>query len=207
MELRIGDATLRFAHDEDTGQLGAVVELQAWHGFACDNSRDELRGARVQLVLAPPDHGRTAEPAGYEQAIAWLFAHQETTRQSVLDAIAGYIDVLRDDYGIDDDELDAFRSVEQLHRMVDLSFVHVYPQSRAGLPYLGFELECNWDPEHGCGLLLHGAEVLDVGGAESAESVDPAGEHDAPVVMRLPDGRRGSHRRSPRRPPPGGVRP
>ena len=180
MDLKIGDATLTFTGDGDAGRRVAVVELPAWRGFASDNSRTELQGARVQLVLAPADPAVPAELADrahYERAVPWLFAHQEAARQAVLDAVAGYIDVLRNDYGVEDDELDAFRSADQLRAMIDPSFVHVYPQHRDGLPFLGVELECNWDPEHGCGALLHGTVVLDVGGAETARAADLVDEH------------------------------
>ena len=37
-----------------------------------------------------------------------------------------------------------------------------------GKPFIGVELGCAWDAEHGVGVLLHGAKALGVGGADTA---------------------------------------
>lgn len=65
-----------------------------------------------------------------------------------------HINVLREDYQIDDEELNAYTDSAQLVCMVDISFVRFYPQSKDGLPYFGLELECNWDPDGGCRIMF-----------------------------------------------------
>lgn len=46
-----------------------------------------------------------------------------------------------------------------------LTTVHVLSASLDGKAYVGFELGCDWDEEHGAGVLLHGKRVVDVGHA------------------------------------------
>lgn len=51
---------------------------------------------------------------------------------------------------------------------VHVSTLYVHPVSRDGIPYVGIELSCPWDEEHGLGVLMHGPRVVDLGGADTA---------------------------------------
>jgi hypothetical protein len=46
--------------------------------------------------------------------------------------------------------------------------VHILPVERDGLGYIGFELGCSWDEEHGVGVMLHGGRIIDIGSADTA---------------------------------------
>ncbi len=37
-----------------------------------------------------------------------------------------------------------------------------------GKPFIGVELGCDWEAEHGIGILLHGEKPLEIGGADTA---------------------------------------
>ena len=52
--------------------------------------------------------------------------------------------------------------------MVGLHEVHVHQLQKEGLPYVGYELGCRWDEEHGLGVLMHGSRVVEVGDAGTA---------------------------------------
>lgn len=56
--------------------------------------------------------------------------------------------------------------VAGLRPLVGLTCVHVLSVSRAGVAYVGFELGCEWDTEHGAGVLTHCARVV---GTEQAD--------------------------------------
>jgi hypothetical protein len=45
-------------------------------------------------------------------------------------------------------------------------YVHAIEEDRK--PFLGIELGCTWEEEHGLGILLHGAKVLKIGHADTA---------------------------------------
>jgi hypothetical protein len=52
--------------------------------------------------------------------------------------------------------------------LIGLHTIYVHQVQKAGLPYVGFEFGCTWDTEHGLGALMHGARVVEIGGAETA---------------------------------------
>jgi hypothetical protein len=169
MEIDVGGRKLKFAFDEDRGALVVPFKLPAWAGFKSENSQPDLRGERVMFVLAPesPD-AELASADRYARAIGWFLDHQEPVKAAALEAIAAWIETLRDE-GIEDEELEDFSSPKQLASMIDLSYVHFYPQGKSGEPYFGLELECNWDPESGCGVMFHGTSVVETGVSDSVQ--------------------------------------
>ncbi len=158
---------LEFRQNEDEYVLR--VKLALWKDFASDHSEPGRQGEKASFVLQAVDDSLAPE-ANYAAAIRWFLTHQTEIQQQALGAIHTYIlDVLIGEYELDDEELLSYRTSDQLSSMMDLSYVRFYPQSKDGLPYFGLELECNWDPEHGCGVMFHGAKVVDIGMAETVQ--------------------------------------
>jgi hypothetical protein len=171
MQLNVANACLVFRIDEEMEQYVSEGTLSSWAGFHSENSREGLEGENVLFVLESESyetHPNLAPRENYERALEWLLANEADVKTSALQGIRNFIDVMLNEYGIKDEELSSVSSVSQLSSMVDLSFVRVYPHSNDGKPYFGFEFECNWDPEHGCGVLLHGPTALAAGGSEAA---------------------------------------
>ena len=184
MNFTIEQTPLSFQFDNDLNQTVCRIALSAWEGFSSENSRPGCEGAKVILVLEPESyeaHPQLAPSNKYEQALGWLLSHQNEAKEAVLSGIMQHIETMRSEYGIEDEELNEIQSVGQLRDVVDPSFVRVYPHFRAGLPYIGFELECNWDPEHGCGILINGLDVVDAGVSDSAQSIDAIVDHGGAV--------------------------
>lgn len=174
MNLTFDEASLIFAFDEELDQTVCRAQLEAWTGFSSENSRAGCESEHVIFILEPTSyetHPDLAPAERYQAALAWLLAHQAEARDTVLRGIMSFIETMRSEYGICDEELDAIDSAAHLTNKVDLSFVRIFPHSKAGVPYLGFELECNWDPEHGCGVLIRGTTVVDAGVSDSAQSI------------------------------------
>jgi len=46
--------------------------------------------------------------------------------------------------------------------------IHVLGVAKGGVAYVGLELGCDWDEEHGAGLMLHKARIVKVGGADTS---------------------------------------
>lgn len=44
------------------------------------------------------------------------------------------------------------------------------------MPYIGYEFGCEWEEEHGLGVLMHGTKVIEVGFAETAHTLWIAGK-------------------------------
>jgi hypothetical protein len=55
-----------------------------------------------------------------------------------------------------------------LREHVELRTVHFHDAVRGRTPYLGYELRCSWDDEHGLGAMMHGTRVVQRGGADTA---------------------------------------
>ena len=172
MKFTINGNTLVFQYDEEVNQTICHSSLESWADFTSENSREECEGKNIIFVLEPEDYNvqsSLAPSEKYEAAIGWLLSNQVKARDTVLTGVMSHIETLRSEYGIDDEDLNEVVSTDQLGNMIDLSYVHIFPHSKAGAPYLGFEMECNWDPDNGCGVLIHGLSVVDTGISEAVQ--------------------------------------
>lgn len=167
MKIDIEGKPIEFQHDDDRGGMVAPYALPAWAGFS--HNQPGLEGARVLFMLQPDDDEELADARCYSAAIAWFLARQEAVKAAALDAILGFTAKLREEYGIEDEDLDELSSASQLPPLLGLSFVHIWPHTKGGLPYFGLELECSWDVEHGCGVMFHGTRVVDIGGSDAVQ--------------------------------------
>jgi hypothetical protein len=157
------EGSLAFAYDPERGELVAAVELAAWAGYSCAHSSGEFPGGRVLLRLRGLDDAELDEPdLVHHAAVRWLLAHDQGLHDTILAALARYAPTLKahlEDYG-DDESLRLLKSPQGWKRLIDLSYVDVFPYTRDGMPYLAFEFESNWDPEHGFKLLVNGPRVV-----------------------------------------------
>jgi hypothetical protein len=65
-------------------------------------------------------------------------------------------------------------SVDDFRKMMGLSRVYVRPYAVEGLAYIGLECGCDWEEEHGLGIVLHGTRIIEIGEADIAFSWRPA---------------------------------
>jgi hypothetical protein len=70
-------------------------------------------------------------------------------------------------FGLDDD-FPAIANEHDLKRNVGLFAINVHQLNADGVPYLGYEFGCEWDREHGAGVLMHGTTAVEVGLADTA---------------------------------------
>ena len=73
-----------------------------------------------------------------------------------------------------EDRMPELHSPSDLKTLIGLSTIHVLSVERDGLAYVGFEFGCEWEEEHGLGVMLHGNRIIDVGSAEEAFSTSIA---------------------------------
>jgi len=155
----------------------ARAKLVSWEGFL---ARDGAYGSRrssfpsdgsVTVCFAP--EGRDCEPLLPSELalIRWFFEHEPGVSDSLQRALVEAYPDLRDQYECEADEespLPETRDIDDLKQVVGLHSVNIHQVSRSGVPYIGFELGCNWDEEHGLGVLMHGTQVVKIGGADTA---------------------------------------
>lgn len=180
LELAVGEKRFRFTFDDALDRAVCKIKLSSWAGFRSANGHGGSEGEDVLLLLESGNYDSPPELAPisiYEEAIGWLLAHDFEIRDAILRGVLGFVDVMRNEWGIRDEELDTVSTTEHLTSMLDPSLIRVFPISKDGVPYFGYEFECNWDPEHGCGVLVHGSAVVSAGIGESAQALDAIEDH------------------------------
>jgi hypothetical protein len=167
---------MEFRIEEGDYAWSAWARFDSWIGYRVesDGSAAGEGDGRVQIVFAP--EGRDEAPLLPEERAlaAWLLDHEPAVSERVKDAIHAEYLRLRDSdaYGYAPEDrartMPAVAAREDMKRLVALHSVNVHQVARDGVPYLGFELRCSWDPEHGLGVLTHGERIVSVGGADTA---------------------------------------
>ena len=122
-------------------------------------------------MITPPRPPHLDAPPAKEQAAAYQYLkdNEAAVACSVLDAIYDDYPRLRDMYGAV-----GMPANPDLRKLIGLAIVHVLDIAKDGHAYIGFELGCAWDQEHGLGVLTHRQRVLIVGQADRSFGVWPA---------------------------------
>ena len=65
-------------------------------------------------------------------------------------------------------ELPAISTTKEMRKHVGVGIVHVHDIAKSGHAYIGLELGCTWDEEHGAGVILHKSRVIAAGQADTS---------------------------------------
>ena len=171
MELRTGSKLLEIGPDEFENWSCQFV-LPEWKEFHCENSREDATGENLFLVLRGDDERSPEEldPSAYQSGLNWVIQNSAAIREAAMVAIFKYIhETLIGEYGLDDPDLRKIKRKDSLRKAIDPSYLHLFPQAKEGVPYFALEFECSWDPEHGCGVMYWGNEVVEVGISDTAQ--------------------------------------
>jgi len=165
MKAAIARAKKRAAKNPTRWPDGAeevAVFLPAWAGFVAgdDDVADgevlvRVGGDVVDAELGP------AQQAAFRRVVTGAKKMQEC----VLDAIAGRFAELTRGADV---ALPKVVDRAALRGLVSLVSVHLHTVERDGIAYVGYELACAWDGEHGVGVMTHGERVVEVGHADTA---------------------------------------
>ena len=170
--------SLDFVIREGEYSWTARTGIASWVGYRDCGGPYGMPATEVQatgqfdIVFAP--EGRDDSPLKLEElaTVEWLLSNEPRISEAVKAAIFAAYPGLRDEYGYSEEELAEFMpeltSSEGLKKLIGLTAIHIHQVAKDGIPYVGFELGCSWDPEHGVGLMMHDTRVVDLGGADSA---------------------------------------
>ncbi|WP_237057523.1 DUF6985 domain-containing protein [Microbulbifer sediminum] len=166
----------------------ASISDVAWSGFqerkgpygAISSNKPSL--GDVTVVFAP--EGRGDDPLNAEELslVSWFLAHQQEVADAVVDLLfnsyweikAGYIEEFGEEIS---EAFPDIKSKSDVKQLVGIVSVNIHQVSKDDIPYIGVEMGCNWEEEHGLGFLLHGREVVDLGGADTAILLWKARQH------------------------------
>ncbi|MEO9822278.1 MAG: hypothetical protein ABJ370_06955 [Paracoccaceae bacterium] len=163
----------------------ATVTLPVWSGFRPKTehfgeieSKDLERGT-VQVLFAPEERGE--EPlVESELGLVRVFDayHVQQAGAVMRGLFEGYPKILKDyneaSYG---DDLGEFpnppdiSSSDDLRSSIQLHTINIHPVERDGAPYVGYEFQCDWEEEHGLGVLMHKSRVVEIGHEDSAHTL------------------------------------
>ena len=153
------------------------LRLPSWAGyqsrFGPYGSVDAITPSdgRVKLVFAP--EGRRLDPLSSKELelIAWFEANEPDVSEVVRAAIVDWCspDNIARARDFDFDEaFPVINHAEDLKRLCGLHTVYIHQLEGGGVPYVGYELGCEWEDEHGLGVLQHGTRTVSVGFADTA---------------------------------------
>jgi hypothetical protein len=139
------------------------IHLPEWAGFVAGN--DEVASSEVGISVGGDQMGASdlgpAQQAAYRRVVRGAKAQQGR----ILDAIASHFGKLTRGA-----EVALPKEVDRkaLRGLVTLTTVHLHWPQRNGLAYVGYELACAWDSEHGVGVMTHGERIVAIGQADTA---------------------------------------
>lgn len=165
------------------------AKLPAWSGYQIrggpygslsDRGRSD---GTVQILFAP--EGRDQSPLSDHEIglIKWVIDNQANVHDAMLEKLFEEYPAMREEAldWFDEEEaekvLPKVSAPAQLKDIVGISSINVHQVEQDGKPFIGVELGCTWEEEHGVGILLHGERALEIGGADTAILLWKAKKH------------------------------
>jgi hypothetical protein len=156
----------------------AVVQLTSWAGFrdaslAYGGLTDKRSDGTVRLTYAP--EGRDDAPLNPDELaqIRWFLDHEAAVADALLTGLLAAYPALRESYDCYTpqemaDYVPPVSTPDGFRQLIGLNGINIHPIMNSDAPYLGFEFGCEWDQEHGLGVLMHGMRFVELGGADTA---------------------------------------
>lgn len=146
---------------DDDGE--GIITLPCWAGFRQGGDAEPSDG-QVLLTVGGDNVDKKIRPA-HEAAYRFALERAARVQVVVLDALVAELPRLTAGFAAGTApaaDLDALRD------MVTLVGVHLHHAERGGVAYVGYELGCAWDREHGLGVMTHRERVVEVGQADTS---------------------------------------
>ncbi|QUX92502.1 hypothetical protein CYL31_14320 [Marinomonas sp. A3A] len=157
----------------------AEVNLPEWAGFQERNgpygalSSSEPSDGTIKIVFAP--EGRDEGPITTEEMelINWFLSNQSDVIGSIVGTLFLNYSSIRDNFieECGEEMAEYFPPVnlaDDIKSVVGVVSVNIHQVAKNGIPFIGVEMGCNWEEEHGLGFLLYGNKIVEVGGADTA---------------------------------------
>jgi hypothetical protein len=163
------------------------AQLPSWIGFQARNgpygsiSSDSPSDGWVTIMIG--SEGRDESPVTEQEraSVQWLLDHEAEVASAALKGLLAEYPGLQELYGYEGAERETcmpdVSSTDDFQQLIGLHNVLVHSLVKDGLPYVGYELGCIWDDEHGLGVLMYGSRVVEVGSADIALTLWVAEQH------------------------------
>jgi len=146
--------------------------LDAWKGFqirqgsyGSNNTQEKSEGhIKVTVEGVPVDYVKVSSPAQVA-AIHYLVDHSEEIKDALLKGLLEKFPSLKEIY---EEYLPDVSEISQFKDVIGISYLHVMSAEKDGYAYIGFELGCTWDEDHGAGVMMHKGRVIEIGQADTS---------------------------------------
>jgi hypothetical protein len=152
-----------------------IITLDAWNGFQSkkhynDSKSSEKKSDGVINVFVKGKSVDYVKITTLEQvnAVQYLIENSEKIKIALLTCINNNLQKYRKTniYSIPQlNEIDDFKN------SISLSALHIMDSDKDDFAYVGFEFICDWDKDHGIGIMMYKDKIIDVGQAETAIKV------------------------------------
>ncbi|WP_196887400.1 DUF6985 domain-containing protein [Aureivirga sp. CE67] len=108
----------------------------------------------------------------HQNAFDYLIENQEEIKEVLLNALLEEYPDIQSLYGYEGEDKEKWSpdvtDVEEFKKLIGVKRLHFMHVEKDNYAYVGFEFGCEWDDEHGLGIMMHKNRVIKVGGADSA---------------------------------------
>ena len=140
------------------------VTLSSWAGFqsrqgfyGAKDSNDNSNGlVKVFITGRQVDYVKISTQ---EQINSIIFLHKNSDkiRDAILNELIKELPEIKDIY---EDLFPTINNIDDFKKVLGLSILHVMNSDKDGFAYVGYELGCDWDVEHGIGVMMYKEKVI-----------------------------------------------
>ncbi len=148
------------------------LQLDSWKGF---QSRQGAYGTKDKEVESDGTvkvivHGKEVDyvkttTSGQVNALKFLIENSESVRDNLLNEILRELPNQKEIYG---ELIPEIETISEFKKVLGLANIHILPVDKDDVAYIGFELGCDWDNEHGVGIMSHLDRVIKIGQADTS---------------------------------------
>jgi len=146
--------------------LAAWKGFQSRQGFYGSKDGNETSNGLVKVFIngRQVDYVKTTTQEQIN-SLNFLQENSEKIRDEILNALYRELPEIRDIY---DDLVPEINTISDLKKSIGLSIIHIMESDKDGFAYIGYELGCDWDDEHGLGIMMHKDRVIEIGQADTS---------------------------------------
>ena len=156
---------------------GTHLRLPSWGGYQSrlgpygSKDKPEPSDGSVAVIFAPEGRGLDPLTEQEKNLISWFEQNEPSVSEEVKQVIIQWCSpqslerTSKFDFGYD---FPFITDENHLREHVGLYAVNIHQLGVDGVPYIGYEFGCDWEEEHGLGVLMHGTRMVEVGFADTA---------------------------------------
>ena len=148
------------------------ITLSSWKGFQSrqgfygEKDSSEISNGFVKVFITgrQVDYVKTTTQEQVN-SISYLQNNSDKIRDEILNALFKQLPEIKEIY---EDLVPEIKNIADFKNVLGLSIIHVMDSDKDGFSYIGYEFGCDWDDEHGIGVMMHKDRVIEIGQADTS---------------------------------------